>query len=149
VKLTWGEVLGASGYRVRRRRRGETGYQEIFAGPAFAYVDREAHGVRAALDDPDRDAVDEPGGSGGPGGPAAATIYEYAVAACDGNGVGAPSAPVPTDPRGWRHWRPPIPLTFRRHHSYHQPPYLPGPLTAEHYDGQEPPPDLPAIAELL
>ncbi|GAA5194553.1 hypothetical protein GCM10023322_59240 [Rugosimonospora acidiphila] len=159
VELTWGEVLGASGYRVLRRRRGETGYRTLFSGLAFSYADREAHGVIAALDDPDREDSDcadsdcadsdrdgpDRGDAEGP----AVTVYEYAVAAENGNGVGAPGAPVPTDPRGWRHWRPPIPLEFRRRHSYHEPPYLPGPAHPDRYDGQQAPPELPPLAEFL
>ncbi|GAA2345226.1 fibronectin type III domain-containing protein [Dactylosporangium salmoneum] len=116
VELSWGEVLGASGYRVLRRRRGEAGYREIFAGLAFSYIDR-----------------------------AAAPGDEYAVAAENGNGLGPPSAPVPADPGSWRHWHPPVPLTFRRTHTYHEPPYLPDGAAPQEYDAQRLPSDLPAI----
>ncbi|MFJ6569227.1 hypothetical protein ACIQNU_17555 [Streptomyces sp. NPDC091292] len=121
TELTWGEVLGASGYRVLRRRSGESTYREIFSGLAFSYVDTAP----------------------------ADTGYEYAVAAENGNGLGAPGTPVPAAPRGWRHWRPPVPLVFRRRHSYHEPPYLADQAIPEYYDGQEEPPELPAISSDL
>ncbi|MFF2847434.1 hypothetical protein ACFVT5_14000 [Streptomyces sp. NPDC058001] len=143
IELSWGETLGASGYRVLRRGSGETEYREIFAGLAFSYVDHEASY-------PERRApsVTTPGEERDDGreDPPAVTGHEYAVAAENGNGVGPPGTPVPADPRGWRHWRPPVPLVFRRRHSYHEPPYLADLATPEHYDGQEEPPDLPAIS---
>ncbi|GIH18636.1 hypothetical protein [Rugosimonospora africana] len=137
VALTWGEVLGASGYRVLRRRRGQTGYRQVFSGFAFAYLDRNAYGVEPPHGDP----LSQPDGT-------EATVYEYAVAAENLNGAGEPGTPVDTDPRGWRHWRPPVPLVFRRRHTYHEPPYRRDSVIPEYYDDQAAPPELPSIAEL-
>ncbi|MFE4415412.1 hypothetical protein [Streptomyces sp. NPDC056821] len=133
VIATWGEVLGAAGYRLYRRRKGETEYREVFAGLGFRHVD-DVPGAVPGHDDPGR------------ADPAAVTVYEYAVAAENGNGVGPTSAPVDTDPRSWRHWYPPTDLAFRRQHTYNRPPYAPASATPQPYDHQVPPPALPALA---
>ncbi|GAA4206006.1 hypothetical protein [Actinocatenispora rupis] len=112
VTLDWGEVLGAGRYRVLRRRPGGP-YTEIFAGYAHRHVDPDATGVEPPRDDPDRTTAPP------------TTIYQYAVAAENGNGVGAPCPPVDTDPRGWLHWQPPVPPAYRERHTYHSPPYTP------------------------
>jgi hypothetical protein len=111
VTATWGEVLGATSYRLYRRRAGTTDYEEIFRGLAHQYVDESANGVVEAYSDPGD-------------GPEVST-YEYAVAAENGNGVGARSTPIDTDPRSCRNWRPPGGITFRPQHTYNQLPYFP------------------------
>ncbi|MFJ1696966.1 hypothetical protein ACIOHC_17805 [Streptomyces sp. NPDC088252] len=132
VTATWGEVLGAGGYRLYRRRKGETIYHEIFAGFGFRYVDH-APGVVPGRHDPDGAR------------PADVTVYEYAVAAENGNGVGPRSAAVDTEPGSWRHWSPPTDLVFRRQHTYNQPPYVPASATPRPYGHQVPAPRTPAV----
>jgi len=105
VDASWGEVLGASRYRLYRRLKGDLGYREVFAGLAFRFRDTE----------PDTDRV-----------------YEYAVAAENGNGIGPESTPIDTDAASWRFWEPPI-RGFRRQHTYNQPPYTPEPIVPESY----------------
>lgn len=136
VTATWGEVLGASGYRLYRRARGTTAYEEVYAGPGFTHQDR-VPGVVPAAGDPA-----EPWDTGDGGAP----VVTYAVAAENGNGIGPASAAVDTDPASWRHWYPPVPLAFRRHHTYNQPPYVPAGATPGPYDGQRPPDPLPRAA---
>ncbi|MER7498733.1 hypothetical protein AB0L05_26355 [Nonomuraea pusilla] len=126
VTATWGEVLGAARYRLYRRRKGEAAYREVFAGLAFSHAE-DLPGVVPGLAEPSSGEL-----------PEGVTVHEYAVAAENGNGVGAMSPPVDTDPRGWRHWEPPVEAAFRRRHTYNQPPYTPSPLTPAHY-AEEPP----------
>ncbi|MFI7229333.1 hypothetical protein ACIBO5_39475 [Nonomuraea angiospora] len=121
VTATWGEVLGAGRYRLYRRRKGTDGYREVFAGLAFGHSEDVA-GVVPGLAEPSSGEL-----------PAGVTVHEYAVAAENGNGVGAKSPPVDTDPRGWRHWEPPVEEAFRRRHTYNRPPYTPDPVTPAHY----------------
>ncbi|MBS2532603.1 fibronectin type III domain-containing protein [Catenulispora sp. NF23] len=111
VDATWGEVLGASRYRLYRRLKGDLGYREVFSGLAFEFRDTE----------PDTDHV-----------------YEYAVAAENGNGTGPESTPIDTDATSWRFWEPPVRVGgqgpgFRRRHAYNQPPYTPNPIAPETY----------------
>lgn len=135
VTLTWGEVLGAGRYRLYRRRRGEHTYREIFAGLGFRHTDA-VPGVVPGHGEPDSAAE-----------AADVTVYEYAVAAENGNGVGPRSAPVDTDPHALRHWYPPTELGFRRQHTYNQPPYVPAHATPPPYGEQAPPAPLPALAD--
>ena len=111
VDITWGEVLGAARYRLYRRLKGDLGYREVFSGLAYEFRDTE----------PDTDRV-----------------YEYAVAAENGNGIGPESTPVDTDPDSWRFWEPPLRsdgkrLGFRRQYTYNQPPYTPDPIVPDSY----------------
>ncbi|MEY9889369.1 hypothetical protein ABIA31_003020 [Catenulispora sp. MAP5-51] len=105
VDVSWGEVLGASRYRLYRRLKGDLGYREVFSGLAFEYRDTE---------------------------PAPDRVYEYAVAAENGNGIGPESTPIDTDAAAWRFWEPPI-KGFRRRHTYNQPPYTPDPIVPDSY----------------
>jgi hypothetical protein len=111
VDVSWGEVLGASRYRLYRRLKGDLGYREVFSGLAFEFRDT----------DPEWDRV-----------------YEYAVAAENGNGIGPESTPIDTDAAGWRFWEAPVSAGgrrpgFRRRHTYNQPPYTPEPIVPESY----------------
>ncbi|MER6946013.1 fibronectin type III domain-containing protein [Nonomuraea sp. NPDC000554] len=135
VTATWGEVLGASRYRLYRRRKGDVGFREVFAGLAFSHRDDVA-GVVPGFAEPSSGEL-----------PPGITVYEYAVAAENGNGVGPESPPVDTDPRSWRHWEPPVEAAFRRQHTYNQPPYTLDPVTPAHYDRAEPPAALPVFDE--
>ncbi|MEY9932399.1 hypothetical protein ABH926_007050 [Catenulispora sp. GP43] len=111
VDVSWGEVLGASRYRLYRRVKGDLGYREVFSGLAFEYRDTE---------------------------PASDRVYEYAVAAENGNGIGPESTPIDTDAASWRFWEPPVGAGghepgFRRRHTYNQPPYTPDPIVPDTY----------------
>ncbi|MEY9862126.1 hypothetical protein ABH935_007771 [Catenulispora sp. GAS73] len=105
VDITWGEVLGASRYRLYRRLKGDLGYREVFSGLAFEFRDTE---------------------------PASDRVYEYAVAAENGNGIGPESTPIDTDAGSWRFWEPPV-GGFRRQHTYNQLPYTPNPIVPDSY----------------
>jgi hypothetical protein len=57
---------------------------------------------------------------------APAMIYEYAVAAVNGNGEGVKCAPVSTDPAGWAVWWPANQSEqFKRQSAFWLPPYVP------------------------
>ena len=56
-----------------------------------------------------------------------ADIFEYRIAAVNGNGEGAPSRTADTDPASWRNWDPRPGERFRRVYSYPpDSPQLPG-----------------------
>jgi hypothetical protein len=98
VNLSWGETLGASEYRLYRRKKGEGDFALVYKGLARGFVDA-APGVIAAFTAPgfygERRAGVEPH-----------TVYEYAVASANGNGEGRRSTLVDTDPASWRNWDP-------------------------------------------
>jgi hypothetical protein len=78
VDLHWGEVLGAKEYRLYRRTAGQQAYQLIYHGLDRTFRDR-APGVIPAFD--------EPGLSADAARPARnIPLYEYAIAAVNGNG---------------------------------------------------------------
>ncbi|MGZ0147804.1 hypothetical protein ACXJJ3_12110 [Kribbella sp. WER1] len=86
--VTWGQVLGASGYRLYRSTGGE-----VYRGLGQEFVEELEDGV-----------------------------HQYTVATENADGVGPRSAPVDTDPDSWQNWQPPGGATFRRGHTYNQPP---------------------------
>lgn len=51
-------------------------------------------------------------------------LYEYAIAAVNGNGEGERSAPVGTDPTSWINWDPKPGERFRRRYTYNTSNYL-------------------------
>jgi hypothetical protein len=105
VRLEWGEVPGTSEYRLYRRRRGTAEFVRVFAGLAYQFSDRPAGGV-----------------------------FEYAVAAVNGNGEGPRSPVVDNDPASWRNWEPSTDLRFKRRSAYVMPPYVDVSLIPpEHY----------------
>lgn len=115
VHLTWGEVLGASAYKLYRRSPGEAEFREIFHGLAHEFTD--------AVDC--RPAFSEPGLKAAALRHAAAPIiHQYAVAAVNGNGEGARALPVDTDPRAWSNWQPAADLRFKRRSGFWLPPYV-------------------------
>ena len=110
VKLDWGEVLGAGNYRLYRRARGAAKFDVVYSGPGRKFIDHPG-GVIPAF--------------GEPGAAANAlrdlrscTVYEYTVAAVNGNGEGPKSAAVTTDPTSWVNWDPKPGEPFRRRHNY-------------------------------
>jgi hypothetical protein len=114
-KLTWGEVLGVTEYRLYRSEKGKAAFIEVFRGLANEFADKSVS-VPAAFPEPGpranllRD-------------PAAYKVYEYAVAAVNGNGEGTKCAPVDTDPQSWRNWNPATDLRFKRRTGYWRWPY--------------------------
>jgi len=132
VKLIWGEVLGVNEYRLYRRERGQTDWREIFRGRAQTFTDRA---VKVSP------AFSEPGLQ-----PAAARvvennlIYEYAVAAVNGNGEGEKSLSADTNPASWRNWNPTDDLRFRRQSEFWREPWV--------APEDVPPPYYPPVGEL-
>ncbi len=119
VKAAWGECLGVKNYKLYRRKRGETDWKEIYSGLDRQFTDRIADVVSpcrlpGSLDNPI---------------PYSGSVYEYAVAAENGNGVGEKSEIRNTDPVSWLNWMPPVPLKFRRPSEYTKEPYTPSGAT--------------------
>ncbi|MGG1516382.1 hypothetical protein ABE504_13265 [Paenibacillus oryzisoli] len=92
-RVTWGWQLGATGYRLYRRERGEGSFAVVYEGELPAYADEAA--------DPAR-------------------VYEYCVAACNGNGEGLASPPRDTAPGGLADWDPRPEEAFRRYTRSHE-----------------------------
>lgn len=126
ARLAWGEVLGASEYRLYRRPRGETNFTLIHRGPERMHEDATVT-MSAPPDLPGRAAnALQP--------PATQTVYEYAVAAVNGNGEGPKSVVTDTEPTSWRNWNPPGDLRFKRRTGYWMPPYVKAEeMPPEHY----------------
>jgi hypothetical protein len=92
-RLTWGWQLGATGYRLYRRERGEGGFAVVYEGERPEYDDETA--------DPAR-------------------VYEYCVAVFNGNGEGLASPPRDTAPGGLADWDPRPDEPFRRYTRSHE-----------------------------
>ena len=115
VGVTWGEVLGASEYRLYRRVQGRAAWREVYRGAAREFTDTGLNAVPAFA---------APGLAANAERLRKPTIYEYAVAAVSGNGEGPQSLPENSDPASWRNWYPEAPLRFKRRSAYWQPPYV-------------------------
>ena len=121
VHAKWGEILGASEYRLYRRTAGQTNWALVYKGLDRVFDDH-ARGVTPPAYLPGRadNALDnkpEP-------------IYEYAVAAVDGNGESAKSFIISTDPTGWLTWWPRgVERRFKRETGYWLPPNVPATMT--------------------
>ncbi|MDR2674189.1 MAG: hypothetical protein LBC18_04795 [Opitutaceae bacterium] len=139
AEIRWGEVLGAGEYRLYRRRPGGA-WERIHAGPERSHTVRDAAlrapdalprdapapaaaaAAAAAVSAPSPAAASSPAASPAP---AADGFTEYAVACANGNGEGAKSAAVNTDPADWKNWWPSgQPRAFKRHTAYWLPPYV-------------------------
>ncbi|MDF2936548.1 MAG: hypothetical protein K0Q90_1921 [Paenibacillaceae bacterium] len=92
-RLTWGWQLGATGYRLYRRTRGEDGFVLVYEGQQHVYEDEAA--------DPE-------------------AVYEYCAAVCNGNGEGPASPPRDTAPGGLTDWDPRPEERFRRYTRSHE-----------------------------
>ena len=114
VKLSWGEILGVTEYRLYRRAKGRGDFSEIFRGRVNEFVDRIK--VPPAYDFPGFQADALRVGR--------IPVYEYAVSAVNGNGEGARSLTADTDPRSWRNWNPTADLRFKRQSGFWLPPYV-------------------------
>jgi hypothetical protein len=118
VDASWGQNLGVGEYRLYRRKLGETdsSWKLLYGGLAQSFTDRDALGVIPPNELPGPENAES----------APSAIYEYAVAAANGNGQGPMSRPASTDPSDWRVWWPPNqPEQFKRQSAYWQPPYVP------------------------
>lgn len=126
--LNWGEVLGVGEYHLYRREKGVGTFKEIFHGSARSFEDKETKVPRPYY---------EPGVSDNPTTETPKPkIYEYAVAASNGNGLGKMSETTDTDPAGWRNWNPDTDLTFKRRTGYWRWPYVkPEEVPPLHYPG--------------
>ena len=87
VILNWGQELGCSEYRLYRRVKGESKYQPVYKGSAQTYNDKS---IRKNV------------------------IFEYVVAAIDGNGESACCHPIDNDPDSWLNFNPVPGEPFRR-----------------------------------
>ena len=100
--VTWGEVLGASEYRLYARLKTEKDFRLIYQGIERHYEDRRPF-FRPCHTRPGRSKPD-----------AHEAVVEYVVSAQNGNGTGNHSDPADTDPGSWRNWDPRPGEHFRR-----------------------------------
>lgn len=116
VAAEWGEVLGAREYRLYRRAQRQAAFQLVYSGQARKFEERLS-GVVKPSDRPGimANALADKKGY---------TVYEYAVAAVNGNGEGPKSPVVDTDPTRWLHWDPRPGEPFRRRYTYNTSNYL-------------------------
>lgn len=116
VRLTWGEVLGVRAYKLYRRRQGEQHFTLVYQGLDREFTDRLAAVIPA---------FSNPGAAGNALLRATTPyrIYEYAVAAVNGNGESQPSVAISTDPARWLNWDPKPGEAFRRRVSTRDAPY--------------------------
>ncbi len=103
--LTWGEVLGITEYRLYARVAGASDFHLLHRGRDRFYHDQR-EGIQAAAVVP------------GKNGAAGAERIEYCVTAVNGNGEGARSRIVDTNPASWRNWNPRPGEAFRRVYSF-------------------------------
>ena len=117
IDLSWGEILGASEYRLYRRPLGATDWTKIFSGPSCSFADTKAKGAQPPVEMPGRsdNALNNDRG----------IVYEYAVTAVNGNGEGKKGTVENSDPTGWRNWWPAgQERRFKRQTAYWLPPYV-------------------------
>ena len=101
AQLAWGEVLGATEYRLYARMPGEPEFHLMYQGLERSFTHRSP-GIRAAQDQPN--FTPSAGGK----------WIEYAVTASNGNGESKRSRTANTDPGAWRNWDPMPGEPFRR-----------------------------------
>jgi hypothetical protein len=110
VNVQWGEVLGASEYRLYRRLKGETKYSLVYKGLERKFTDK-ANGVIPSFEIPGEEGtIKHYKGN--------LVIYEYVVSAVNGNGESAQSLPADTNPASWRNWDPVPGERFRYRHNW-------------------------------
>lgn len=100
ARLTWGEVLGVSEYRLYVRRAPNQEFRLLYRGldRSFTYHDPA---IRAPLDQPEK-TTPQP------------ILIEYCVSCASSNGEGPRSRIENTDPGSWRNWNPMPGERFRR-----------------------------------
>jgi hypothetical protein len=100
--ITWGEILGASEYRLYRRQKRTDPFQLVHNGLDRLHVD-----LHPAIHRCDPIPGQTPAGSRN-------ESIEYVVTAVNGNGESVHSHPADTDPSSWRNWDPRPGERFRR-----------------------------------
>ena len=100
--VTWGEILGATEYRLYVRTKPTEAFRLLYRGAARSYVDKRAS-IRPCNARPGQTAHSNDLG-----------IVEYSITACNGNGESARSHLASTDPASWRNWDPKPGERFRR-----------------------------------
>ena len=103
--ISWGEVLGVTEYRLYARLAGEGEFHLLYRGMDRIYEDRRP-GIQPAKAFPDTPAA------------LSAGLIEYCVTAVNGNGEGARSRMVDTNPASWRNWDPRAGEAFRRVYAF-------------------------------
>ena len=104
--VTWGEVLGTSEYRLYVRSKGKKDFRPLYRGGDRVFVDKRA-GIKACDSVPKKSSDTAPG-----------DIFEYTIAAANGNGESLMSHTADTDPASWRNWDPRPGEHFRRVYSF-------------------------------
>ena len=100
--VMWGEVLGASEYRLYARLRGAKELQLLYRGLERSFVDK-----RSSIQATDAIPMRAPALR-------RIEIVEYQVSAANKNGESAMSFVANTDPASWRNWDPMAGEPFRR-----------------------------------
>jgi hypothetical protein len=92
VRLHWGRLLGAGGYKLYRKVQSDTTWKLVYSGRETSYIDQLS----------------------------SKTIYQYTVTAINGNGESSKSPLVDTDPHNFLNWYPPFYDGFRRDTENHE-----------------------------
>jgi hypothetical protein len=103
--ISWGEILGITEYRLYARHAGQDEFRLLYGGRDHMYEDKHPH-IQPANAIPETYAVP------------AAGLIEYCVTAVNGNGEGARSRIVDTNPASWRNWDPRPGEPFRRVYAF-------------------------------
>jgi hypothetical protein len=107
--ISWGEVLGASEYRLYRRKKNENSFRLIYKGLSRSFSD-STPGVIPVFEIPGEEGtINHYNGS--------YTVYEYVVTSVNGNGESDRSSMADTDPSSWRNWEPVPGERFRYRHN--------------------------------
>ncbi len=105
ANIHWGEILGATEYRLYDRTETPGDFRLLYTGLNRAYTHKHA-AIRSALAVP------------GITKPQPANVIDYYVTAVNGNGESQPSRHANTDPTSWRNWDPRPGEPFRRVYSF-------------------------------
>jgi hypothetical protein len=129
VQAQWGEVLGASEYRLYRRLTGQARWTLVYHG-----LDRQTADHAPGITAP----TYMPGRADNSLTPRLPQIYEYAVTSVNGSGESEKSPQISTDPTSWLTWWPTgQDHTFKRQTGFWLPPYVPAAATPPlHYPTQ-------------
>lgn len=100
--LGWGEILGATEYRLYARSDEDAPFALLYRGKDRSFVHKQA-GIQACAATPGRRPRTK-----------TANLISYCVTALNGNGESVRSHPADTDPASWRNWNPKPGERFRR-----------------------------------
>jgi hypothetical protein len=103
--ISWGEILGATEYRLYARLAGEDEFHLLYRGTDRTFEDRRP-GIQPSNVFPETPVIP------------AADLIEYCVTALNGNGEGARSRVADTNPASWRNWDPRAGEAFRRVYAF-------------------------------